>query len=85
MLSRVVLVSWPSIHRVACFQNASEPTAAGIWSEPSNRKTVRGSARMVAASLSIGLVRLSLSRPLLALTQPEETFALMLAQASEER
>src|SRR4051812_34186031 len=79
MLLTVVLVSCPVIHCVACFQNASEPTAAGIWSEPSNRNTVFGSCRSVPDSRSIGLVRLFRSRPLLALTQPEESLALMFA------
>src|SRR4051812_21581459 len=85
MLSTVVLVSWPVIQLVACFQNASEPTAAGIWSEPSKRNCAFGSSRIVAASLSIGLVRLFGSRPLLALTQPDDSFALVLAHSGLDR
>src|SRR4051794_38819066 len=85
MLSTVVLVSCPVIQLVACFQKASEPTAAGIWSEPSKRKVALGSSRIVAESLSIGFTKLLGSRPLLALTQPVDSLALMLAQVSVDR
>src|SRR5690349_563064 len=53
ILSRVSFVLWPVIQAVACFQKASDPIAAGIWSDPSKRKTVFGSWKRVAASLSI--------------------------------
>ena len=78
------------IQAVACFQKASEPTAAGIMSEPSKRKTVFGSCRIDADSLSIGLARFAASRPLLALIQPppvtsELILALLLAHVSVDR
>ena len=87
ILSTVSLVLWPVIQAVACFQKASEPTAAGIWSEPSKRKTAFGSRRMLTDSLSIGLLSRFASSPLLALIQPPfgVALALSLAQVSDER
>src|SRR3954453_4245399 len=87
ILSTVSFVLWPVIQAVACFQNAFEPTAAGIWSEPSKRKTAFGSWRMSYESWSIGLTRFSRLSPLLALTQPPPGVALAFsfAQVSDER
>src|SRR4051794_21542900 len=87
MLSTVCCVLWPVIQFVACFQNELDPTAAGIWSEPSNRKTALGSCRTVADSWSIGLVSFLMSMPLLALIQPPLGVALTFsfAQVAEDR
>ena len=77
----------PVIQLVACFQKAFDPIAAGIWSEPSNRKTAFGSCRIEAASWSMGLVSLPVSRPLLAVTQPPSGLlaTLLLAHRSVDR
>ena len=64
MLSRVSCVLWPVIQAVISFQKEPAPTAPGIWSEPSKRKTASGSCRISAESLSIGLTRLSTSQAL---------------------
>ncbi len=47
ILSVTSAVLAPVIQLVACFQKASEPIAAGIWSEPSKRKTAFGSCRVL--------------------------------------
>ena len=87
MLSRASCVLWPVIQAVISFQKEPEPTAPGIRSEPSKRKTAFGSCRICADSLSIGLTRLVTSSPLLALTQPPPGVALAfaLAQTSVDR
>src|SRR3954465_1226739 len=87
ILSTVSFVLWPVIQAVACFQKAFEPIAAGIWSEPSNRKTAFGSCSVSYDSWSTGLFSRSRLSPLLALTQPPLGVALAFsfAQVSEER
>ena len=60
----------PVTQAVISFQKEPAPTALGIWSEPSKRKTASGSWKVSADSWSIGLVRLAMSSPVLALTQP---------------
>lgn len=75
------------IHAVISFQKEPAPTALGIWSEPSKRKTASGSWNVSADRMSIGLLRLEMSRPVLAVTQPPSGVALAfsLAHTSEDR
>src|SRR6478752_1513884 len=65
MLSSASLVLSPVIHAVISFQKVPAPTALGIWSEPSKRKTDSGSWKISADFWSIGLDRLATSRPVL--------------------
>ena len=87
MLFSASAVLFPVIHAVISFQKEPAPTAPGIWSDPSNRKTASGSWKVAAESWSIGLARLPASSPLFALTQPPAGVALAvsLAQVSDER
>src|SRR3954451_7916020 len=86
ILSTVSFVLWPVIQAVACFQKAFEPIAAGICSEPSNRKTAVEACSATHDSWSTGLFSRSRLSPLLALTQPPLGVALAFsfAQVSEE-
>src|SRR6478672_5861577 len=87
MFLRASEVDSPVIQAVISFQNEPAPTALGIWSEPSKRKTDSGSWNVSAESRSIGLVRLLASSPVLALTQPPPGVALAFsfAQMSDDR
>src|SRR5689334_10730467 len=67
--SSVLLVSLPVIQLVSSFHSVPDPTAAGMRSEPSKRKTELGSCRICTDFLSIGFATLARSRPLLAETQ----------------
>src|SRR5690606_14270030 len=80
----------PVIQSVMPRQNDEGPTAAGMRSEPSNRKVVDSFCRICADSRSIGLERLAGSRPGLALIQPlcpisVPAFAFALAHSGDYR
>jgi len=87
MASRTSLSLLPvATQLVISLQKVPAPTAAGIWSEPSKRKTAFGSCRICADSLSTGDARFLGLSSLLALTQPPPgvALALLLAHSGED-